>query len=143
MRCYFYHCWFSLFFRYLVCGVWAGKLFCLVMIVGYLFWQLLEIWQVSIGVGCVWHFHYDYILVTALFVYFSYYPADDIGNHEDEILENAQWYQWRVLVYHEVMLCSLIWNAGEYWRCFSLPRSYVLLTNLKCRRILTLKKDNY
>ncbi|CAL5200248.1 unnamed protein product [Lathyrus oleraceus] len=57
--------------RYLVCGAWAGKLFCLVMIVGYLFWQLLELWQ----------------------------PADDIEevldftlphNHEDEILENAQ-----------------------------------------------------
>ncbi|XP_058748490.1 phosphatidylinositol N-acetylglucosaminyltransferase subunit A-like isoform X1 [Vicia villosa] len=31
--------------RYLACGAWAGKLFCLVMIVGYLFWQLLELWQ--------------------------------------------------------------------------------------------------
>ncbi|CAI8592426.1 unnamed protein product [Vicia faba] len=57
--------------RYLACGAWAGKLFCLVMIVGYLFWQLLELWQ----------------------------PADDIEevpdftlphNRDDEILENAQ-----------------------------------------------------
>ncbi|KAK7310709.1 hypothetical protein RJT34_08381 [Clitoria ternatea] len=30
--------------RYLVCGTWAGKLFCLVMIVGFLLWQLLELW---------------------------------------------------------------------------------------------------
>ncbi|XP_047175184.1 phosphatidylinositol N-acetylglucosaminyltransferase subunit A isoform X2 [Vigna umbellata] len=31
--------------RYLFCGAWAGKLFCLVMIVGFLLWQLLELWQ--------------------------------------------------------------------------------------------------
>ncbi|KAI4317469.1 hypothetical protein L6164_025336 [Bauhinia variegata] len=31
--------------RYLSCGAWAGKLFCLVMIVGFLLWQLLELWQ--------------------------------------------------------------------------------------------------
>ncbi|XP_028798712.1 phosphatidylinositol N-acetylglucosaminyltransferase subunit A isoform X1 [Neltuma alba] len=31
--------------RYLSCGSWAGKLFCLVMIVGFLLWRLLELWQ--------------------------------------------------------------------------------------------------
>ncbi|RYR53024.1 hypothetical protein Ahy_A06g027869 [Arachis hypogaea] len=31
--------------RYLYCGVWAGKLFFLVMIVDFLFWRLLELWQ--------------------------------------------------------------------------------------------------
>ncbi|KAG4906744.1 hypothetical protein JHK86_055228 [Glycine max] len=31
--------------RYLFCGAWAGKLFFLVMIVGFLLWQLLELWQ--------------------------------------------------------------------------------------------------
>ncbi|KAI9083305.1 hypothetical protein K1719_034837 [Acacia pycnantha] len=31
--------------RYLSCGPWAGKLFCLVMIVGFLLWRLLELWQ--------------------------------------------------------------------------------------------------
>ena len=34
-------------FRYLSCGAWAGKLFCLVMIVGFVLWQLLELWQVG------------------------------------------------------------------------------------------------
>ncbi|XP_020231005.1 phosphatidylinositol N-acetylglucosaminyltransferase subunit A isoform X1 [Cajanus cajan] len=34
-------------FSYLFCGAWAGKLFCLVMIVGFLLWQLLELWQVG------------------------------------------------------------------------------------------------
>ncbi|KAL2925494.1 Phosphatidylinositol N-acetylglucosaminyltransferase subunit A [Bienertia sinuspersici] len=31
--------------RYFSCGAWAGKLFCLVMIVNYLFWCLLNLWQ--------------------------------------------------------------------------------------------------
>ncbi|KAL2485676.1 UDP-Glycosyltransferase superfamily protein [Abeliophyllum distichum] len=31
--------------RYLPCGAWAGKLFCLVMIVDFLFWRLLQLWQ--------------------------------------------------------------------------------------------------
>ncbi|KAL2979312.1 hypothetical protein AAZX31_13G166100 [Glycine max] len=31
--------------RYLSCGAWAGKLFSLVMILGFLFWHLLELWQ--------------------------------------------------------------------------------------------------
>ncbi|XXG62999.1 hypothetical protein AAC387_Pa05g1273 [Persea americana] len=31
--------------RYLKCGAWAGKLFCLVMIVDFLFWQLLQLWK--------------------------------------------------------------------------------------------------
>lgn len=31
--------------RYLACGAWAGKLFCLVMIINYLFWCLLRLWQ--------------------------------------------------------------------------------------------------
>lgn len=57
--------------RYLFCGAWAGKLFCLVMTVGYLLWKLLELWQ----------------------------PADDIEevpdftlarNCDEEILENTQ-----------------------------------------------------
>lgn len=30
--------------RYLSCGAWAGKLFCLVMIVDFLFWHLLRLW---------------------------------------------------------------------------------------------------
>lgn len=33
--------------RYLKCGAWAGKLFCLVMIVNFLLWRLLEHWQPS------------------------------------------------------------------------------------------------
>ncbi|RYR47790.1 hypothetical protein Ahy_A07g033756 isoform E [Arachis hypogaea] len=33
--------------RYLYCGVWAGKLFFLVMIVDFLFWRLLELWQAA------------------------------------------------------------------------------------------------
>ncbi|KAL6530639.1 hypothetical protein OROMI_028528 [Orobanche minor] len=31
--------------RYLSCGAWAGKLFCIVMIVDFLFWHLLQLWQ--------------------------------------------------------------------------------------------------
>lgn len=31
--------------RYLPCGAWAGKLFCLVMIIDFLFWHLLQLWQ--------------------------------------------------------------------------------------------------
>ncbi|XP_047182286.1 phosphatidylinositol N-acetylglucosaminyltransferase subunit A-like [Vigna umbellata] len=31
--------------RYLSCGAWAGKLFCLVMILSFLFWHLLELWH--------------------------------------------------------------------------------------------------
>ncbi|KMT18083.1 hypothetical protein BVRB_2g032740 [Beta vulgaris subsp. vulgaris] len=31
--------------RYLACGAWAGKLFCLVMIINYLFWCFLKLWQ--------------------------------------------------------------------------------------------------
>ncbi|OAY71225.1 Phosphatidylinositol N-acetylglucosaminyltransferase subunit A [Ananas comosus] len=31
--------------RYLRCGAWAGKLFCLVMLVNFLLWRFLELWQ--------------------------------------------------------------------------------------------------
>ncbi|XP_034688334.1 phosphatidylinositol N-acetylglucosaminyltransferase subunit A isoform X2 [Vitis riparia] len=31
--------------RYLPCGGWAGKLFCLVMIIDFLLWRLLQLWQ--------------------------------------------------------------------------------------------------
>ncbi|GAA0186335.1 hypothetical protein LIER_33623 [Lithospermum erythrorhizon] len=31
--------------RYLACGAWAGKLFCLVMILDFLFWRFLQLWQ--------------------------------------------------------------------------------------------------
>ncbi|CAN0829044.1 Phosphatidylinositol N-acetylglucosaminyltransferase subunit A [Linum grandiflorum] len=31
--------------RYLSCGSWAGKLFCLVMIIDFLMWRLLKLWQ--------------------------------------------------------------------------------------------------
>lgn len=31
--------------RYLSCGAWAGKLFCLVMIIDYLLWRLLQLCQ--------------------------------------------------------------------------------------------------
>ncbi|KAH9751880.1 phosphatidylinositol N-acetylglucosaminyltransferase subunit A [Citrus sinensis] len=31
--------------RYLSCGAWAGKLFCLVMIIDYLLWRFLELWK--------------------------------------------------------------------------------------------------
>ncbi|KAK1302394.1 hypothetical protein QJS10_CPB12g00465 [Acorus calamus] len=31
--------------RYLVCGTWAGKLFCLVMILDFLFWHLLQFFK--------------------------------------------------------------------------------------------------
>ncbi|XP_020698377.2 phosphatidylinositol N-acetylglucosaminyltransferase subunit A [Dendrobium catenatum] len=33
--------------RYLKCGPWAGKLFCLVMMINFLLWQLLQFWQPS------------------------------------------------------------------------------------------------
>ncbi|XP_020241629.1 phosphatidylinositol N-acetylglucosaminyltransferase subunit A isoform X1 [Asparagus officinalis] len=33
--------------RYLRCGAWAGKLFCLVMIINYLLWHLLQFFQPS------------------------------------------------------------------------------------------------
>ncbi|KAM3762136.1 hypothetical protein ACB098_01G321900 [Castanea mollissima] len=31
--------------RYLACGAWAGKLFCLVMIIDFLLWRLLQLWK--------------------------------------------------------------------------------------------------
>ncbi|KAK4404662.1 Phosphatidylinositol N-acetylglucosaminyltransferase subunit A [Sesamum angolense] len=31
--------------RYLSCGGWAGKLFCMVMIINFLFWGFLQLWQ--------------------------------------------------------------------------------------------------
>ncbi|XP_043708345.1 phosphatidylinositol N-acetylglucosaminyltransferase subunit A-like [Telopea speciosissima] len=31
--------------RFLTCGAWAGKLFCLVMIIYFLLWHLLKLWQ--------------------------------------------------------------------------------------------------
>lgn len=34
------------FCRFLSCGAWAGKLFCMVMIIDYLLWRLLELLQV-------------------------------------------------------------------------------------------------
>ncbi|XP_050893522.1 phosphatidylinositol N-acetylglucosaminyltransferase subunit A isoform X1 [Lathyrus oleraceus] len=33
--------------RYLSCGAWAGKIFCLVMIFNFLLWHLLELWQMK------------------------------------------------------------------------------------------------
>lgn len=33
-------------FRYLSCGAWAGKIFCLVMILSFFLWHLLELWEV-------------------------------------------------------------------------------------------------
>lgn len=35
-----------LFIRYLSCGSWAGKIFCFVMIIDFLLWRLLQLWQV-------------------------------------------------------------------------------------------------
>uniref|UniRef100_M1AVX3 phosphatidylinositol N-acetylglucosaminyltransferase n=1 Tax=Solanum tuberosum TaxID=4113 RepID=M1AVX3_SOLTU len=32
--------------RYLTCGTWAGKIFCIVMIVNFLLWRLLQLWKV-------------------------------------------------------------------------------------------------
>lgn len=31
--------------RYLTCGAWAGKLFCLVMLIDFILWQFLQLWQ--------------------------------------------------------------------------------------------------
>ncbi|KAM2613563.1 hypothetical protein TB2_028293 [Malus domestica] len=31
--------------RYLSCGTWAGKIFCLVMIIDFLLWHLLQLWK--------------------------------------------------------------------------------------------------
>ncbi|KAL3362498.1 hypothetical protein AABB24_015075 [Solanum stoloniferum] len=31
--------------RYLTCGTWAGKIFCIVMIVNFLLWRLLQLWK--------------------------------------------------------------------------------------------------
>lgn len=33
--------------RYLACGAWAGKLFCVVMIINFLLWHLLTLWEPS------------------------------------------------------------------------------------------------
>ncbi|CAH2040978.1 unnamed protein product [Thlaspi arvense] len=35
----------KLMLRYLTCGAWAGKLFCLVMIIDFLLWHLLRLLQ--------------------------------------------------------------------------------------------------
>ncbi|KHN37952.1 Phosphatidylinositol N-acetylglucosaminyltransferase gpi3 subunit [Glycine soja] len=43
--------------RYLFCGAWAGKLFFLVMIVGFLLWQLLELWQCK---HCCQHYFVEF-----------------------------------------------------------------------------------
>ncbi|WMV44094.1 hypothetical protein MTR67_037479 [Solanum verrucosum] len=34
--------------RYLTCGTWAGKIFCIVMIVNFLLWRLLQLWKTYI-----------------------------------------------------------------------------------------------
>lgn len=39
--------------RYLSCGSWAGKLFCLVMIIDFLLWRLLQLWQADRDVEVV------------------------------------------------------------------------------------------
>nr|XP_051214832.1 phosphatidylinositol N-acetylglucosaminyltransferase subunit A-like isoform X3 [Lolium perenne] len=39
--------------RYLTCGAWAGKLFCLVMVINYLVWCLLEFMQPAEGIEAV------------------------------------------------------------------------------------------
>lgn len=36
--------------RYLSCGAWAGKLFCLVMIIDFLLWRLLELFQPAVDI---------------------------------------------------------------------------------------------
>uniref|UniRef100_A0A5B7BV36 phosphatidylinositol N-acetylglucosaminyltransferase n=1 Tax=Davidia involucrata TaxID=16924 RepID=A0A5B7BV36_DAVIN len=36
--------------RYLTCGAWAGKLFCLVMIIDFLLWHLLQLWQPAVDI---------------------------------------------------------------------------------------------
>jgi len=36
--------------RYLTCGSWAGKLFCIVMVINYLLWRLLEFLQPAEGI---------------------------------------------------------------------------------------------
>ncbi|KAG6399244.1 hypothetical protein SASPL_140720 [Salvia splendens] len=42
--------------RYLSCGAWAGKLFCMVMIIDFLLWRLLQLWQVLVSycnINCI------------------------------------------------------------------------------------------
>lgn len=117
---------FSIFFRYLFCGAWAGKLFCLVMTVGYLLWKLLELWQVGSGLGCMQHFLYDYVsdfrnCITCIFPLLA-----------------CRWY-WRGAGFHSCT--QLRWrNLGKYTMIlmvyFGVPRSSLLLINLKWRRIL-------
>ena len=36
--------------RFLSCGAWAGKVFCMVMIIDYLLWRLLQLLQVRIDI---------------------------------------------------------------------------------------------
>ncbi|KAL2538352.1 UDP-Glycosyltransferase superfamily protein [Forsythia ovata] len=43
--------------RYLPCGAWAGKLFCLVMIIDFLFWRLLQLWQPDSNIEVVPDIH--------------------------------------------------------------------------------------
>ncbi|CAL5356993.1 unnamed protein product [Camellia sinensis] len=39
--------------RYLTCGAWAGKLFCLVMIIDFLFWHLLQLFKPAADIEVV------------------------------------------------------------------------------------------
>ncbi|KAI8562904.1 hypothetical protein RHMOL_Rhmol03G0071700 [Rhododendron molle] len=39
--------------RYLTCGAWAGKLFCLVMVIDFLLWHLLKVFQPAADIEVV------------------------------------------------------------------------------------------
>lgn len=77
--------------RYLSCGAWAGKLFCLVMIIDFIFWHLLQRWQV------VKLFHLSLKVPDSFFLpysnhlpYIVHQPAKDIEEVPDFVLSHDQ-----------------------------------------------------
>lgn len=63
--------WLNLVVRYLPCGGWAGKLFCLVMIIDFLLWRLLQLWQVVLYICCA-HSLQNSISKILFFAFFSW-----------------------------------------------------------------------
>lgn len=59
--------------RYYGCGIWAGKIFCIVMAVDYLFWRFLE-----------WLFPTDEIDIAPAFPYQKYRKMFQMADEDDE-----------------------------------------------------------
>lgn len=91
------------YFRYLSCGAWAGKIFCLVMIFSFMLWHLLELWEVYIGCAdwlqCVTHFAGFFMFaVLSLFlcvVWFSVISPQMILRRRRILFSHATVLNWR------------------------------------------------